>query len=252
MGHAMTHLPSDRILAFIDFLGFRSLVRKMEEDPSLHDLIRTTLDEIREKVEWHSLDRIKARDPDFAAESYPIMYTQFSDSLVVSVEANHPHSAQSVLMVVSELADRLLLKGIFVRGGISMGWARHDSNIVYGRAMIDAYRLESEVARYPRIVVSDQVREKIQLGPHAVWVKRDFDGIWYSQPFRHMWIGFIQVAPDDEELMLAREQIYSGLKAASSDVGLLAKYRWLAGKFNLWLDECDWCDGQSIPTPIEF
>jgi hypothetical protein len=248
----MTHLPSERILAFVDILGFRSFVQKMEVDPSICNSIGVTLDEIREKVNFNSIDRVEARDASFAARTYPMMYTQFSDSLVVSVDAEFNNAADSVLGVVSELADRLILKGIFIRGGICLGWARPDSNIVYGKAMIDAYRLESEIARYPRIILSDEVYARMNDSTKNYFVRRDFDGILYSQPFRHMWIGFIQTAPDDEELELAKSQITSGLMSASFDVALLAKYRWLAGKFNSWLVECDTEDWKSSVDPIDF
>ena len=51
-----------------------------------------------------------------------------------------------------------------MRGAIAKGkmyWSAYDANVTVGQGLIEAYRLESTVAIYPRIVVSDALYEYI-------------------------------------------------------------------------------------------
>jgi len=54
--------------------------------------------------------------------------------------------------------------GVFVRRGISIGPLYHDTNVVFGPALVEAYKLESRIAKFPRILVSDQVYTASQNG----------------------------------------------------------------------------------------
>lgn len=49
--------------------------------------------------------------------------------------------------------------GFFVRGGIAIGEHYMDRDIVFGPALIEAHSLESEKAKYPRIVFSAEAAE---------------------------------------------------------------------------------------------
>lgn len=54
--------------------------------------------------------------------------------------------------------NRLLLeKGIFTRGAITIGLYYSDENIIFSGGLVEAYNLESKVAKYPRIIVSDKL-----------------------------------------------------------------------------------------------
>src|ERR1700756_3728702 len=55
------------------------------------------------------------------------------------------------------IAARAFALGFLIRGGIALGGLYHSSDIVFGEALIDAYRLESKVAVYPRILISPTV-----------------------------------------------------------------------------------------------
>jgi hypothetical protein len=49
--------------------------------------------------------------------------------------------------------------GALLRGGMTRGPLYHRNNTIYGQAHIDAYDLETQVARVPRIVVAPGIRE---------------------------------------------------------------------------------------------
>ena len=64
---------------------------------------------------------------------------------------------------LSTLALLGLARGQPIRGGIDVAWATEiRPGQVYGCAVAKAYELESEVAKYPRIVVGPRVVEYLQ------------------------------------------------------------------------------------------
>ena len=65
---------------------------------------------------------------------------------------------------------------MLVRGGVTIGKLHHSGGVVFGEAMVDAYRLESRVAIYPRVVVSSRI---YTLLPNRERIAQDTDGIWY-------------------------------------------------------------------------
>lgn len=51
----------------------------------------------------------------------------------------------------------LLYQGYFTRGAVCKGLLYHDDNMVFGEALIKAFRLESEIVKYPRIMLTKDV-----------------------------------------------------------------------------------------------
>jgi hypothetical protein len=61
---------------------------------------------------------------------------------------------------IKSLVLGALEAGCFMRGGLCRGLLYHDKDMVFGDAFIAAHRIESSVARYPRVMVSKQVYEE--------------------------------------------------------------------------------------------
>lgn len=86
---------------------------------------------------------------------------QFSDSIVFS----KPYSASSFEDFVSTVATwqrELLMSGLLCRGGITFGKHFVDDKFLFSKAMIDAYHLESQQARYPRILISTDLLQLVK------------------------------------------------------------------------------------------
>lgn len=105
---------------------------------------------------------------------------QFSDSIVVAT----PYDAARFEWFAARVADyqRLLLdERLLCRGGIAVDQHFSNGSFTFSAGLIRAYRVESESARYPRVVVSPEVlalvypnRDKIP----AFLVKED-DGLFF-------------------------------------------------------------------------
>ncbi|WP_250479641.1 MULTISPECIES: hypothetical protein [unclassified Caballeronia] len=134
-----------RIVLFLDFLGFRELVDRTTREPG-------ALARIVEAMEV--IGKIGSDNRD-VLESQRI--TQFSDSVVVSYLVTERSAVFWLLLEIALHVIRLAEMGFLVRGGVTVGQLYHSSRHVMGPAMNEAYRLESQVAKYPRIVVDPKM-----------------------------------------------------------------------------------------------
>jgi hypothetical protein len=69
----------------------------------------------------------------------------------------------------------LVDEGILLRGGITVGDVALSYGQLFGPAVIRGHALESQVARFPRITVGEEVLQKLKTNP-ALWVHNaDYD-----------------------------------------------------------------------------
>ncbi|WP_143483759.1 hypothetical protein [Hydrogenovibrio sp. SC-1] len=162
-----------RLTAFIDILGFSQLVQEID--------IQESNGEERFNSILTLLKELKSREkPENANEAIEI--TAFSDSIVISV-ANSKKALFTVLWNVAWLQSSLMKSGYLCRGGISFGELHHKDGIVFGKGLIEAYKIESSLAVYPRIVVSDEIQEKCNGSLKDVFLVESDDGLSHVDPF---------------------------------------------------------------------
>lgn len=133
-------------VAFLDILGFSDMVA---EDVRSSDQRHLT-----KLFKCHqAAGNIFSDDPNCSV-------TQFSDSIVVS----KPYDAKDFDWFVTRVAryQRLLLdEELLCRGGISVNKHFSNGSFTFSAGLIAAYRVESSLARYPRVVVSKEVMDLI-------------------------------------------------------------------------------------------
>ena len=137
-----------RYCAYIDILGFSELIGQLRTDPARSETVRALLTKIR-----HPYDEnlVGFGDTGFRAQS-------ISDAVAVSTLPTS--QGLSVLCAaLREISLGLLYHGYFVRGAVCKGPLYHDDNMVFGEALIRAFRLESEIVKYPRIMLTKEVAE---------------------------------------------------------------------------------------------
>jgi len=139
----------ERYCAFVDILGFRALIEGLREHKVDPQSLKRLLSQMHDPLHG---DREEFASSDFRALS-------ISDAVALSTKTTG-NGLGHLLFVLEELALGLLFDGFFIRGAIVKGNLYHDTKTVFGEALVEAYRLESEVARYPRImVVRDVVKD---------------------------------------------------------------------------------------------
>lgn len=136
---------SSHFVAFIDLLGFSEMVRADCESSQGPKFLRLLYDAHLRATS------IFGRDLDAGL-------TQFSDSVVFS----RPFDLSALPDFISSIAAwqrSLLMDGLLCRGGIAFGKHFAKERFLFSKALIDAYHLESNKAKYPRIIVSHDLME---------------------------------------------------------------------------------------------
>lgn len=234
-----------RFVALVDILGFKSIVDRMHDDPGLfrtvRDMLKTAARQATRFDKYRAKFNPARRDPrrsiSFVADMRLEM-TAFSDSFVVS----DTHPAWHVLAAVQAIGSHFLEAGIMTRGGIVRGDAYHRGQVLFGPAVNEAYKLEHEVARYPRILVAPDV-VKSAWGYHRDLCKgrlfvRDADGSWFVNviaPTLSGWDALSKRSAAKDELthqLRVREALMKLPKTAKANPAHLSKVMWLINQFN--------------------
>lgn len=165
---------SDRVVGFVDILGFADLVRRADGDPQLRSQIAEALGQVR---------RVAAP----ASGETDLRAQNFSDSLILSA-ADTPDGLWHLLLSIDALAWNLLQIGVLIRGAVTIGGMRHEPELVFGVGVNEAYRLETTVAKMPRVVLSARAFDSADryAREREVWATyrnsrllRDRDGVWF-------------------------------------------------------------------------
>lgn len=188
-----------RYVMYFDFLGTRSAIANWPSE-KLHAFV-DLLEMLVQLRGRQDIDGKALPDGSYQITLKPEIST-FSDHVVVSypepdmedrvAELVKPLWAdficQDCIRIISAIAERALRQGLLLRGGVSCGQLFHGNEVVFGEALVDAYRLESELAKGPRIVVSERILSQLQGGPadHPNLLRQDSDGLWYLNYFPRM------------------------------------------------------------------
>ncbi len=246
-----THLHR-RFIAFVDILGFSTLVDRMSKENDLFKTIRDALKSIDRQSRDFQHYRRKQRDKRKAilrkgtvplSPDTDLQMTGFSDCYVLSEVSLAWH----VLAAVQALGSRFLAEGILIRGAVVQGDAYHRDRVLFGPGIIEAHKLESEVAKYPRILVSDQVREAVWNYHLGRWkgnlLECDVDGCWFVNllvPSLSSWAPLSDPRADTDSkahLRKVRRSLIDLRRRARGNSGHLSKIGWLIHKFNQAADK---------------
>lgn len=184
------------IIAFLDILGFKEIVKKSERSPRLLNTIYQSLGFLkkRELPDKWNLQLVEIEEDaqrrnlhDFEI-SDRVHASAFSDSIVVSIVVEDNNINESLSTLLANLAfvgSKFIMDGMLIRGGITIGKIIHnETGVVFGQGLIDAYHLESRAAKYPRIILSDKLITKLNYPlntkkdrfPYHQYLKRFSDG----------------------------------------------------------------------------
>jgi hypothetical protein len=153
-------LPS--VAAFIDILGYRDFM----EEAFKHGNGEKELLHLRNALDG-AYQHLKAK-PDWLTFSPKVNFQvrSFTDNLILGYPIPKHLGAMHVLMTVVDyvgyVQTALAQEGYFIRGGISVGNLYVDDEIVFGPALMEAYRAEQDLAVYPRVVLCDSAKTPYQ------------------------------------------------------------------------------------------
>jgi hypothetical protein len=232
---------SDRIVCFLDVLGFSEHIKKTVAANGTDDVdsISSLVEALRGAREILRIDR----QPRLGLSQK--CTTQFSDSIVISFRVDKESGVFFMLREILCVQLNLLRHGMLCRGAITRGKLMHSSDVLFGPGFNDAYELESKAASYPRVILNQEIIEAGVIahsshhGPEdeleniMEFLSCDGDGMFY--------IDYITKAlcemdnPNEHPAYLSRlrDIVVAGIKNPNPSVRV--KYFWLKTKFNPYL-----------------
>ena len=152
----------------------------------------------------------------------------YADNIVFAYPfENDPQKIRDFLNMIYIFQDDLLVKnGMLVRGGVCIGDLILNDALVLGPGLLEAYYLESHIAIYPRIVVSDAFYKAAKsLIPETILellIQTDVDGA--------KCINFLMEHSPEKEKKIAAlcdKKIAEQQNKSKPDLKAIQKYVWL-------------------------
>lgn len=191
------------LVAFIDICGFKKMVEEYfnGKNAEVLDILQNAL----QQAEKSNSENLNILSP----TPIKIQFKQFSDcvSLSMSILSDTTFLIQVITFIslVRSYHRILMENGIFSRGGIAFDKHYETSNVIFSKGLIKAYKNESEIAVYPRIIIDSELAETIKEEMHSLNFKKlndfigtiimkDWDGIYFINPFEYFW--YMHLLPD--------------------------------------------------------
>jgi hypothetical protein len=230
------------VVAFIDLLGYTAdVLSAQSKGKDAEYLIRLR------KAFDSSLPQLASYLPTRAPKWW---LNTFTDNVVLGFPLFMSED-EGILQVVtrglSVFQLYMTLDGFFMRGGVAIGDVYFDEDIVFGPALIEAYEVESRLARDPRIVLGKSCTKYLstQIFDNTFDLLKDTDDqVFLNYLNRIIWYDIY-----DEEVSKSNQKqpdfltqhkllVESKLKKYSPQPSVWAKYNWVARYHNFFCREC--------------
>jgi hypothetical protein len=247
----------DRYLAFIDILGFKELVdRSVKDGAATHESVASIFNALDLDFRGFENDFVEFQKVPHNSSETDLRVHTFSDFAVVSCRKTEVGLAL-LIFIAWRVSSDWLSKKYLSRGAIVRGPVLHRAGatgrpvLVFGPAFIEAYTLESQVADYPRVMLSTAVRRDFKDGKDngsistvQKLVGRCPDGPSCIDLFAHLRKAGFSFLGNQHRLEAQQfsEALDLHLEQAADTPNWYRKARWLAERFNLAIKETAYAD----------
>lgn len=161
-----TTVLENRLVCFIDILGFTDIIEKFEKtkDTSIIETIKFAFEEavknLHNPISEKSAEILNVTEEKINLLKKDIFFKTFSDNIIISFtyDNNNFLARLQLLLTFSNIFQySMTTQDVYTRGGISLGSFYSDKNIIFSSALVKAYNLESKIAIYPRIVIDKTI-----------------------------------------------------------------------------------------------
>lgn len=155
----------DNFILYMDVLGGEDIINSPQVG-QLSTFLKWAVDETK-KVNF-----IYNNSGD---EDSKIYFKMFSDNIIICSKANYAF----LLEIAAGWQRKLSDFGIFIRGALCYGGIIKEDDFVLGSGLVKAYKLESNDAVYPRIIVDKSFSTKADTDILKTYVTKFFDDILF-------------------------------------------------------------------------
>ncbi|MDE0984749.1 MAG: hypothetical protein OSA52_08840 [Yoonia sp.] len=236
----MEDVFEERFVVFIDILGFGSMVSSASREPNgaIAKRVDTALT-IIENMRLLGADPVDTRQTIGGFRSHI-----FSDYIVMSVDLDS-FTVSKLFVQLAKLTVTLMGEGVWIRGGMSKGLISRRQSTPWGPAIVEAYRVESELAKNPRLALSksalDFVRNQMDQKQEDGLILRDSDGVWSLSPMTWALRSSYGQPPMLTEYLAMRikRHLEEAHQQTVDNPGVFQKIDWLCDHWNkhVWLEQ---------------
>jgi hypothetical protein len=152
------------VLAYVDILGWSDLIcspRTIETADKINSAILELM-----RARELAADRDETLADDRYKHGKTVKASFFSDTMIFTCKPDL-YEAGWLVSDVQRMCWFLLSQGLYTRGAIVVGDLHHEvGGALLGRALIEAYKIERDIAKYPRLIVAPDV-EPLLVGPRV-------------------------------------------------------------------------------------
>lgn len=171
---------------FLDILGYSTKIKNISKEESQE------IFELLNNIESLIIQYFNQASNSETYKEYTLHYTFFSDCIILSfvpkdnlvIDKNeiiffNQTTLEFIFTWIMNVQFITLLKtGFLLRGGISCKDIYWSDNKVVGPALIEAYHLESKVASWARIILSEELSTNLNLINHINYISRYSNGTY--------------------------------------------------------------------------
>lgn len=239
------------VVAYLDILGYRKENENATYNNNHNEFLTSLHRNLKELIDF--LDLKKTEDENIKNSFYKIQ--TFSDNLLIGYPALnelHPELVFEILYIafqgLSIFQLHMAQEGFFLRGAISIGNLYADDYVIFGNGLLDSYDAERKIAKDPRIILIDDVRQEIDYYLHNSnsslkkeiqrYICRDVDGYSFLNYLESIMNIKDEVENFDIMLNLHKEKIEEKLKKFKNRSKVIfKKYIWSAKYHNSFCDK---------------
>ncbi len=168
---ASTYHYTECAVAYLDIVGFKDRISKSSTDEGIIKSIA------------EAFSQVQAWLKTFRDNALHIQTHMFSDSVFVSCSDSTEHSLMTMIAGITMLQNALVPYGFHLTGCLAAGLVYQEGPMMFGPAMVEAYRTE-RLARWPRVIVAASALQRLRVhlpptGGAPYFLCREDDGLTY-------------------------------------------------------------------------
>ncbi|MDO5328918.1 MAG: hypothetical protein Q4E88_02295 [Coriobacteriia bacterium] len=148
----------DCYVAFMDILGFQDIVEKRECDQIL---------DVFHQIKGSKIKKATMNGEELDLRFDKVHFYIMSDTIIIYINSSEKNALDMIVESTSLTLSHLtkLKNPVFVRGAVIKNKLFCQNDVMFGPAITEAYRLEKEVAIYPRVIISRKINCNESLNP---------------------------------------------------------------------------------------